>query len=236
MIEIQDLYKQYGETVATDIAHMNIVAGEHIGLVGNNGAGKTTLISLMLDLIKADRGAVLFDGENVAQSDNWKSSVAAFIDETFTIDYLTPDEYFTFVGRIRGIGKEELQTRLDKFEQFFNGAILDQKKYIRDLSKGNKKKVGIAGALIANPRVLYLDEPFANLDPSSQIILQRMIANLRDEMTILISSHDLTHISEVCERIIVVENGKIVKDLETSANTRHELRSYFTAKSDQNEI
>ena len=236
MISILKLNKKYGSTIATDIPELEITAGEHIGLVGNNGAGKTTLISLMLDLIKADEGSVLFDNQDVSRSEEWKYQIAAFLDETFIIDYLSPDEYFNFIARVRGIEQTDLDHRLSTFEQFFNGQILGQKKYIRDLSKGNKKKVGIAGALIANPRMLYLDEPFANLDPSSQIILQRMIANLPAEMTILISSHDLTHISEVSKRIIILENGKIVKDLETSANTRIELKSYFAAKSDINEI
>ena len=165
-----------------------------------------------------------------------RNHISAFLDETFVIDYLTADEYFKFIARVREIPYDEMDQRLSPLDQFFNGQIRGQKKYIRDLSKGNKKKVGIAGALLANPKILYLDEPFANLDPSSQYILQKIIASQPADMTIFVSSHDLTHISEVCKRIVILENGAIVKDLETSANTLLELKSYFTAKSDVNEI
>jgi ABC-2 type transport system ATP-binding protein len=236
MIEISGLYKKYGSTVATDIETLSIRAGERIGLVGNNGAGKTTLISLMLDLIKADRGSVNFEGEEVDKSEAWKNKIAAFLDDTFIIDYLTPDEYFKFIAKVRQISDADLHMRLNILEPIFKGQIIGEKKYIRDLSKGNKKKVGIAAALIAEPSLLYLDEPFANLDPSSQIVLQRMVNDLPSDMTLFISSHDLTHISQVCKRIIILENGKIVKDLETSTNTLLELKTYFAAKSDVNEI
>lgn len=236
MIEITDLLKKYDDTVATAIDHLTISAGEHVGLVGNNGAGKTTMISLMLDLIAADKGNVQINGMDVQRSDQWKEITSAYLDESFVIDYLTPDEYFKFISRIRGISTSDMEDRLGPFQSFFNDQIRGQKKYIRDLSKGNKKKVGIAAALLASPQLLYLDEPFANLDPSSQIILQNIIRSLPEDMTIFISSHDLTHISEVCRRIIILENGKIVKDLETNANTLVELRSYFTAKSELNEI
>ena len=236
MIEIHDLYKQYGTTVAADIPELTVSTGQRIGLVGNNGAGKTTLISLMLDLIKADRGSVRIFDEDIATSENWKNHVSSFLDETFVIDYLTADEYLAFIAKVRQIPPGEMEERLKPLDPFFNGQIRGHKKYIRDLSKGNKKKAGIAGALMAHPRVLILDEPFANLDPSSQFQLQQIIADLPRDMTIFVSSHDLTHISEVCERIVIVENGKIVKDLETNANTLLELKSYFTAKSDIDEI
>lgn len=236
MIQVNQLYKQYGKTIATDIDSLTVTSGERIGLVGNNGAGKTTLISLLLDLIKADKGQVKVFDEDITANENWKNGISAFLDETFVIDYLTPDEYFSFIARVRKIESHDVDARLDALAPLFNGQIRGEKKYIRDLSKGNKKKVGIAGALIANPKILYLDEPFANLDPSSQIILQQTIANQPADMTIFVSSHDLTHISEVCKRIIVLENGKIVKDLETNTNTLLELKSYFAAKSDVNEV
>lgn len=236
MIEIRELSKTYGKTIATDITHLEIVKGERVGLVGNNGAGKTTMISLMLDLIKPDAGQVDLLDITVNLSDEWKKDTAAFLDETFLIDYLTPDEYFKFISRVRDLDPETVESRLNELEPFFNGQIRGTKKYIRDLSKGNKKKVGIAGAILGKPKLLFLDEPFANLDPSSQFQLQQLISDLGEEMTIFVSSHDLTHISQVCKRIIILENGKIVADMETNPNTLVELKSYFTAKSDVNEI
>lgn len=236
MLEITDLYKQYGDTVAANVSNLTIAQGERVGIVGNNGAGKTTIISLILDLIKSDRGTILMDGYNVVSQEDWKPHVAAFLDESFVIDYLTPDEYFGFLGRIRNLPQAEIEERLLPLHEFFNDQILGQKKYIRDLSKGNKKKVGIAGAMLAQPKLLILDEPFANLDPSSQYMLQQIISNVSKEQTILVSSHDLSHISEVCDRIIIVEDGAIVKDLKKNENTLLELKSYFAAKSEADEI
>ena len=117
-----------------------------------------------------------------------------------------------------------------KFEDFFNGEILGQKKYLRDLSKGNQKKVGIISALIGNPEVVILDEPFANLDPTTQIRLKRIIKELTDnrDITVLVSSHDLIHVTEVCERIVVLEKGEIVKDIQTSDQTLKELEVFFS--------
>lgn len=103
-------------------------------------------------------------------------------------------------------------------------------KLIRDLSKGNQKKTGIAAALISEPQILILDEPFTALDPTSQIRLKRMLNNLKTNrnMTMIISSHDLNHVTEVCDRIVVLEKGFVVKDIQTDENTLNELESYFT--------
>ena len=115
------------------------------------------------------------------------------------------------------------------FEDFFHGEILRQKKYLRDLSKGNQKKVGITATFIGNPEVVVLDEPFANLDPTTQIRLKKIIRELsaKREVTALISSHDLVHVTEVCERIVVLDKGQIVKDIQTSPETLKELETFF---------
>ena len=120
---------------------------------------------------------------------------------------------------------------LQPFEEIFNEEILGKKKFLRDLSKGNQKKAGIVAALIGNPQVIVLDEPFANLDPTTQIRLKKMLKSLTEnnEVTVLISSHDLSHVTEVCERIVVLEKGNVVKDLNTSEETLTELESYFSA-------
>ena len=118
----------------------------------------------------------------------------------------------------------------NKFSSFFKDEILDQKKYIRDLSKGNQKKVGITASLIGSPELIVLDEPFSNLDPSSQILLKKLIEKFskNQNTTFLISSHDLTHVTEVCNRIVLLEKGVVVKDIETNKATLKELEGYFT--------
>ncbi len=227
MIQLTNIKKSYQKNVVLNIPSLKIKAGESFGLVGNNGAGKTTMFSLLLDLIRATEGEVTSKGLNVATSEDWKQFTGAYLDEGFLLEFLTPIEYFEFTGGLYGKNKSDVREFLQEYTDFFNDEILGNKKYIRDLSKGNQKKVGAIGALIGDPEVIILDEPFANLDPTSQIRLKTIINNLPEEKTILISSHDLSHITEVCERIVVVEKGIVVRDIQTSEETLKELESYF---------
>ncbi len=229
MITVQNLTKTYGEQTVLNIDQLEIPKGQSFGLVGNNGAGKTTLFSLLLDLIQPSSGHVINKDVQVDQSEAWKPFTSAFIDETFLIGYLTPEEYFYFIGELRGRNKADVDALLSNFDDFFHGEILGQKKYLRDLSKGNQKKVGIVASFIGNPEVVILDEPFANLDPTTQIRLKGIIKDLaaKDGVTVLVSSHDLIHVTEVCERIVVLNKGEIVKDLHTSAETMKELEAFF---------
>jgi ABC-2 type transport system ATP-binding protein len=229
MINIDHLGKAYNAVKVIDIAQLEIPQGQSFGLVGNNGAGKTTLFRLILDLINADRGQVLSKDIAVNKDSQWKKYTGSFLDEGFLIDFLKPEEYFKFIADINGVTKEELNVFYNDFADFFGDEILNKNKYIRDFSKGNQKKIGIFGAIISQPEVLILDEPFANLDPSSQIRLKTLLKVLhqKDNLTMLISSHDLNHIAEVSQRIVVLEKGQVVKDLLTSNNTLSELEGYF---------
>ena len=229
MIKIQNISKVYGTKKVLDIELLEITKGESFGLVGNNGAGKTTLFSLLLDLIQPSSGFIQIDGEKVNEGENWKTKVAAFIDDSFLIGYLTPEEYFYFLGELRGQTKAMVDEFLKQFDDFFNGEILNAKKYVRDLSKGNQKKVGIVGALIGTPEIIILDEPFANLDPSTQIKLKKLIRTWSQsgEVTFLISSHDLAHTTEVSNRIVVLNKGTLVKDITTNPETLKELEDFF---------
>ena len=230
MIKIENLTKTYSGKQVLNISNIEILKGTCFGLVGNNGAGKTTLFSLLLDLVEATSGEILNQGIKVSKDESWKEKTSAFIDSTFIIGYLTPEEYFEFIAELRDVQKEDLYEWLNKFSSFFKDEILDQKKYIRDLSKGNQKKVGITASLIGSPELIVLDEPFSNLDPSSQILLKKLIEKFskNQNTTFLISSHDLTHVTEVCNRIVLLEKGVVVKDIETNKATLKELEGYFT--------
>lgn len=232
MITATNLTKVYNGTTVLNIAHLEIPAGQSFGLVGNNGAGKTTFFSLLLDLIQPTTGNVFNNDITVSQSEEWKPFTSSFIDESFLIGYLTPEEYFYFIGDLRKENKADVNALLATFEDFFNGEIIGRRKYLRDLSKGNQKKVGIVAALIGNPKVVILDEPFANLDPTTQIRLKKIIREMASERdtTFLISSHDLIHVTEVCERIVVLDKGQVVKDIITSEATLHELEAYFAGE------
>ena len=229
MIQVNNLTKTYNGVTVLNIPNLEIKKGESFGLVGNNGAGKTTFFSLLLDLIQPSTGSITSGGVQVHLSEDWKPFTAAFIDESFLIGYLTPEEYFYFIGDLRGQNKADVDALLAKYKEFFNDEILNNKKYLRDLSKGNQKKVGIIATLIGNPEVIILDEPFANLDPTTQIRLKKIIKELADNpvITILVSSHDLAHTVEVSNRIVALNKGEIVKDIETSEETLKELEAFF---------
>lgn len=233
ILEIKDLTKIYGSKSVVNINHLIINANETIGLVGNNGAGKTTLFRMMLDLIRPDHGQVFSKTNDVAGSDGWKDYTASYLDEGFLIDYLTAEEYFIFIGSLHNFSPDYVLNYLKQYEEFFNGEIINKGKYIRDFSKGNQNKIGIAAALMQNPELLILDEPFANLDPTTQIRLKTLIKSLKtdNKLTTLISSHDLNHVTDVCDRIILLEKGLIIKDFIKDENTLKELETYFSDKS-----
>lgn len=235
MITVHNLTKTYNSNTVLNIDHLEIPKGQSFGLVGNNGAGKTTLFSLLLDLIQPSSGHIINNEVQVDQSEEWKPFTSAFIDESFLIGYLTPEEYFYFIGELRGRNKADVDALLANYADFFHGEILGQKKYLRDLSKGNQKKVGIVASFIGNPEVVILDEPFANLDPTTQIRLKGIIKDLaaKEGVTVLVSSHDLIHVTEVCERIVVLNKGEVVKDIHTSTETLKELEAFFAGSSYQ---
>ncbi|MEO6948311.1 MAG: ABC transporter ATP-binding protein [Ginsengibacter sp.] len=229
IIEIKELEKVYGTKKVVDINYLGINDGETVGVVGNNGAGKTTLFRMILDLIRVSKGEIFSKEKNVASTEEWKNYTASYLDEGFLIDYLTPEEYFEFIGSLHNLSKPDVQSFLSQYHDFFNGEVLNSKKYIRDFSKGNQNKVGIVAALMQNPEVLILDEPFANLDPTTQIRLKTLLKNLKTQkVTTLISSHDLTHVTDVCDRIILIEKGVVIKDFQKNENSLRELESYFS--------
>lgn len=230
MIEITDLKKSFGETVACDIPSFMVNDGDVLGLVGNNGAGKTTLFRLMLDLLKPDGGTVSLNGINPSQSEDWKAVTAAYIDEGFLIDYLTPEEYFAFLGKVSGIAQSEVDERLKEYEHLAGGEVFGQKKLIRNLSAGNKQKVGIIAALLRRPQLLILDEPFNFLDPTSQVVLKRTLTEYARQYgaTLLISSHNLQHTVDISSRIALLEKGHIIRDLDNAdLSAKQELTDYF---------
>ena len=233
MIIIDKLKKNFGEKIAVDIEHYEINQGDMLGLVGNNGAGKTTLFRIMLDLLKADDGKVIINDIDVSQSEDWKSITGAFIDDGFLIDYLTPEEYFYFIGKMYGLKKEEVDERLIPFERFMSGEVIGRKKLILNYSAGNKQKIGIISAMLHYPQLLILDEPFNFLDPSSQSIIKHLLKKYNEEhqATVIISSHNLNHTVDVCPRIALLEHGVIIRDIINEDNSAEkELEDYFNVE------
>ena len=243
ILSCQNICKAFGEKVILNDASFHIEDREKAALIGCNGAGKTTLFRLMLDLTEANEGSVCmtFDTPtesstdatlkiDPSESEEWKRYTGAYIDESFLIDFLTPEEYFGFIGRVCDMTKEQTQERIDSFEAFMGNEILGQKKFIRDFSAGNKQKIGIIAAMLNRPQLLVLDEPFNFLDPSSQMMLKKIIRDYNQESgaTIFISSHNLQHTVDLSTRVVLLEHGVIIKDLSNSdGSAEKELEDYF---------
>ena len=229
-IKIQNLKKQYGKNTVLDIPELTIESGELVGLVGNNGAGKTTLMRLILDLIEATEGHVETEGRLVTEDATWKQHTGSFIDGHFLIDYYTPEEYFGFIAQVYQISKDTLDNRLEEYRQLMHDEILGTKKYLRQFSEGNRQKIGIIGAMLINPKVLILDEPFNYLDPTSQITVAKLIRQMNEQLgtTVIISSHNLSFVSEISTRILLLEKGVVIKDLPNhDGSATKELEDYF---------
>ncbi len=229
-IKIQNLVKQYGKNTVLDIPELTIHSGELVGLVGNNGAGKTTLMRLILDLIEATEGYVETDGNRVNEDSTWKQFTGSFIDGRFLIDFYTPEEYFNFIASVYAIDKDTLNSRLAQYQSLMHDEILGTKKYLREFSEGNRQKIGIIGAMLINPKVLILDEPFNYLDPSSQMLVAKLIRQMNQQLgtTVIISSHNLSFVSEISTRILLLEKGLVIKDLvNEEGSSAQELEEYF---------
>lgn len=232
-IKINNLIKDFGSKRAVDISDYTFNSGEMVGLVGNNGAGKTTLFRLILDLLKNDGGSVKIGEWTVNETELWKAHTGAFIDDSFLIDYLTPEEFFYFVGKMYKIDKKSIDEKLEKFTRFMNGEVIGTKKLIRNFSAGNKQKIGIISAMLHNPEILILDEPFNFLDPTSQSVIKHILKDYNEQTgaTIIISSHNLNHTVDICKRIALLESGKIIRDIDNSDySAEKELEDYFEVK------
>lgn len=231
-IQIDNLRKEYNGQLALDLQGLSIEPGSITGVVGNNGAGKTTWFRLMLDLIEPTEGSILLDGKTVAGSDHWKPLTGSYLDEGFLVDFLRPEEFFLFTARLYGMDARRMDERLKAFEAFMQGEVVGKNKYIRNLSSGNRQKVGIVAAMLPEPKLLLLDEPFNYLDPSSQILMKRLLKedNQRRQSSILVSSHNLNHLTEICHRVILLEKGRVIKDLRPPADDLGEVERYFSSQ------
>jgi len=229
-LAVSSLRKTY-DAFTLSIPDLEIETGTRFGLVGNNGAGKTTFLRLVLDLVRADDGTVTMDGDPVDATTAWKSRTGSFLGETFLIDFLTPDEYWQFVGETYELSDDEIDRRLQRYTDFYTDEpIGETTKYIRDLSQGNRNKAGVIAALLPEPDLAVFDEPFASLDPRSQIWLKDHLAEAQADTTLLVSSHDLDHVTAVCDRIAILEDGAIARDAETDSDTLGDLERYFRQK------
>lgn len=228
LLHIENVSKTYPKGFTLKVDRLKIEVEERVGLVGNNGAGKTTLMLLTLGLLRADAGAVRMSGTDVKKASSWRRRVASYLGEASLIPFLTPYEYWSFVAAAYDIPGADLTKRLRRYDGLHGVAAADRK-LIRDFSAGSRKKIGLTAAMLVRPAFLLLDEPFAGLDPRSQAGLLQALSDLNRDYgtTLLVSSHDLSHVVDLCARIVVLDGGRIVQDAPVCAGSLRDVRAYL---------
>ena len=227
MIEVEHLTKRYGPVVAVDDISFQVKKGEILGFLGPNGAGKTTTMRVLTGYIPATEGRAVVAGYDVFDKPIEAKRRTGYLPETPPLyPDMTVREYLHFVGKIKGVPSRERTTRV---EQVMSRAWVSDmaNRACGKLSKGYKQRVGLAQALIHNPDVLILDEPTAGLDPKQIIETRRLIKELAGDHTIILSTHILPEVSQTCERVVIINKGKVVA-IDTPSNLTRRLRGSET--------
>ncbi|MBQ2955305.1 MAG: ATP-binding cassette domain-containing protein [Clostridia bacterium] len=210
MIEIQNISKKYGDKYAVKDATFTIKKGEILGFLGRNGAGKSTTMNIVTGYISATSGKVTVNGHDILEDPREAKRCIGYLPELPPLYMdMTVDEYLRFVCAIKDVKKSYVKTHLDDITELVR--ITDvRKRLIKNLSKGYKQRVGIAQALIGNPEVVILDEPTVGLDPRQIIEIRKLIKELGEDHTVVLSSHILHEVADVCERVVIINQGSIV--------------------------
>ena len=210
MIEISHLTKRYGEHLAVSDLSFTVDSGQIYGFLGPNGAGKSTTMNIMTGCLSATEGSVRIDGHDIFEEPNQAKKLIGYLPEQPPL-YMneTPEEYLRFVGEAKGLRGIELEQQID--EVIRQTGIEDvAHRRISALSKGYKQRVGIAQALLGNPKVIILDEPTVGLDPIQIIEIRDLIKELGQTHTVIFSSHILSEVQTICDQIIMIAKGKLV--------------------------
>ncbi len=214
-IEIKGITKLYGEQKALDNVNIDICKGEIVGLLGPNGAGKSTLMKIITSFISPTEGSVLINGQDVSEDDIKTRNIIGYLPEN---NPLYPEmyvrEYLEFVLKIYRTGfntKERVEEIIE-----LTGLLPESHKKIGELSKGYKQRVGLAQAMIHNPEILILDEPTSGLDPNQLVEIRKIISDFGKEKTVILSTHIMQEVEQLCDRVVIIHQGKVVADDSTS--------------------
>ena len=207
MIELKNVTKKYGNFTAVNDVSFKIEKGEIVGFLGQNGAGKTTTMKMITGLAEPTEGEIFIDGEKITR--NSRKKIGYMPENTPLYQDLTVKEFINYMAELKCLKKQE---RKDQVEKLINDLSLAdvQNKLIRNISRGYKQRVSMAGALVGNPEILILDEPTVGLDPKQIIEIRSLIKSLRKNHTVFLSSHILSEISQMCQKVIILNKGKIV--------------------------
>lgn len=210
VIEIENLVKKYGNNVAVDNLNLNIEKGKVYGFLGPNGAGKSTTMNIITGYIGASGGTVKIDGNDIFKEPEKAKKCIGYLPEMPPLyQDMTVEEYLKFVAELKKIPKAERVKSIEEVLEMTKTKEVENR-LIRNLSKGFKQRVGIAQAILGMPEVIILDEPTVGLDPNQIIEIRQLIKKLGENHTVILSSHILTEISEVCEHIFIISKGKLV--------------------------
>ena len=210
MIEVKNLTKRYGEKLAVDNASFTVNAGEIVGFLGRNGAGKTTAMNMITGYISSTSGTAMVDGYDILKEPAEVKKRIGYLPEQPPLYMdMTVNEYLAFAADIKKVSRKNRKEHLDRIKELVRITDVGSR-IIGNLSKGYRQRVGLAEALVGNPPVLILDEPTVGLDPTQIIEIRHLIKGLGKEHTIILSSHILPEVADVCERVIIIDHGRIV--------------------------
>lgn len=210
MIEVKNVTKKYGNFIAVDNITFNVKDGEVVGLLGQNGAGKSTTMNMITGFIEPTEGTIIVNGFDIMKKSLKAKKQIGYMPENVPLySELTVKEFVSYMAELKLVGRKE---RKQEVENVIKETGLEEvkNKLIRNLSRGYKQRVSMAGALVGNPEVLILDEPTVGLDPKQIIEIRNLIKNLGKKHTVILSSHILSEISQICERVVILNKGKIV--------------------------
>lgn len=239
MIEVKNITKKYGNFVAVDNISFTIKDGEIVGLLGPNGAGKSTTMNTITGFIEQTEGNVIVNGyDTLKKSKRAKSQIGYMPEGVPLYDDLSIKEFVTYMAELKKVKRKE---KKEQVQDIIKKTGLDeiQNKLIKNLSRGQKQRVSLAGALVGNPKVLILDEPTVGLDPKQIMEIRSLIKDLGREHTVILSSHILSEVSQICDRVIIINNGKIVAE-DTPEHLENKVSSnniiYITVEDNNDKI
>lgn len=228
MITVKNVTKKYGKFKAVDNISFEVNDGEIIGLLGPNGAGKSTTMNILTGFIEPTQGEVIINGYNISKKPKKAKKCIGYMPEGVPLyKDMTVKEFITYMAELKGVKKENIK---ESVEQAMQDTWLQnvKKVLIKNLSKGYKQRVSMAGALVGNPEIIILDEPTVGLDPRQIIEIRNLIKKLGKNHTLIISSHILSEISQICEKVIIINKGQIVavdspENLEDKVNVENAI-------------
>jgi len=239
VIEVKNVTKKYGSFVAVDDISFTINDGEVVGFLGPNGAGKSTTMNMITGYIEQTEGSIIVDGfDTIKKSKKAKKEIGYMPEGVPLYTDLTVKEFVTYMAELRKVDKK---TKKENVQKVLKETGLDQmqNKLIKNLSRGQKQRVSLAGTLVADPKILILDEPTVGLDPKQITEIRSLIKNLGKKHTVILSSHILSEVSQICDRVIIINKGKIVA-VDTPENLEKKVSDnnvvYVTVEDKENKI